>query len=105
MAPRANSERNGSRRSSVMNARSARYARTVVNDDADHHAGEFEIRAFVQARLLGIRLLALDARVITGTPATFDTPIFPLRLDRSRGEVGRVGAQPQTAVALRKSRS
>ena len=38
--------------------------------DASTAAGEYEVRAVVEAKLLGLRLLSLKAHVVTGPPSS-----------------------------------
>lgn len=39
--------------------------------------GDFEIRAWIQAELLGIRLLTVESRVVTGQPRSFRKAMSP----------------------------
>lgn len=38
--------------------------------DASTSAGEYEVRAVVEAKLLGLRLLSLKAHIVTGPPSS-----------------------------------
>ena len=55
--------------------------------DAPTSRVEHEVEAYVEARLLGIRLLTLRAQVATGTPV-LPSPLVPLSSER-RSSVGR----------------
>jgi len=50
--------------------------------DAPTARVEHEVEAYVEARLLGIRLLALRAQVATGTPIS-PSPLMPLSTERT----------------------
>ena len=57
-------------------ARSRRgQSRRAVENRATGSRPEHEVQAYVEARLLGIRLLTLRAEIVTGTPA-LPAPLF-----------------------------
>lgn len=60
--------------------------------------GEFEVRAWIQADLLGVRLLTLKSRMVTGEPGSFRKE--PSLVAPPQGITGRSTTATRTAKGL-----